>query len=197
MVHAGYRRWDGYPVAIKHVYYAAKFDDMGRPYEVYMLERCTGVPGVIDMLDWYEDGSGGYWLVMERPARCMDLFNFVLTHDALTETCIHKFFSQMLTTVHACAKLRGVVHDDLKPENFLVCLDTGEVKLIDFGLAYTMRPSRSDGPGLGWRDLRFNSYTGTWGYEPPEWRLIGRYDGLKKNVWGLGCILYTMLTRKS
>lgn len=48
------------------------------------------------------------------------------------------FFRQLVQTSIDCIK-RGVVHRDIKEENIVVDLTTGETKLIDFGAATSFK----------------------------------------------------------
>ena len=69
---------------------------------------------------------------MERPANSRDLFDFISQHRTLGEDTARNLFKQVVDTVIKCYE-RGVVHRDIKDENLIVNLDTGRLKLIDFG----------------------------------------------------------------
>ncbi|HUP54600.1 MAG TPA: serine/threonine-protein kinase [Methylomirabilota bacterium] len=79
---------------------------------------------------------------------------------------------------------RGIVHRDLKPGNVLVG-DDGGVRLSDFGIAVGLM----DATALTADD----GVIGTLRYLAPE-RLAGEPATPATDVWGLGTVLYEMLT---
>ena len=82
------------------------------------------------------------------------------------------------------AHQRGIVHRDIKPGNFLLT-NTGRLKLSDFGLISLASASSitADGKTLG-----------TFRYMAPE-QIRGRPDpSAQTDLYGLGCVLFEMLT---
>ena len=91
------------------------------------------------------------------------------------------------------AHQRGVIHRDLKPGNVLVALDKGRpmVKIIDFGIAKAM--DTTDGDALF--ETAVGTRVGTPAYMSPE-QIEGRPGAVdtRTDVYGLGAVLYQMLT---
>lgn len=94
----------------------------------------------------------------------------------------------------------GVVHRDIKPENIMVRHD-GYVKILDFGLAKLTQgvaAAKSHAGDSTVSALNTNSgeILGTVRYMSPE-QLRGEKIDHRADIWGLGVVLYEMLTKHS
>src|SRR5882757_1120445 len=88
---------------------------------------------------------------------------------------------EVLSYIHG----EGVVHRDLKPENILVN-DSGEIKIMDFGIALDKWAQRLTYAGK-------SSGFGTPDYMSPE-QVNGQRGDARSDIYALGTILFEMLS---
>ncbi|KAK3771794.1 hypothetical protein RRG08_066537 [Elysia crispata] len=101
------------------------------PTELHLLHRVQHVQGVIRLIDSFERADS-FFIIMERPEHVKDLFDYITERGSLSETDSRTFFTQVVQMVMEIEKC-GVLHRDIKDENLLVDLKSGQLKLIDFG----------------------------------------------------------------
>ncbi|KAM7020827.1 serine/threonine-protein kinase pim-1-like [Acridotheres tristis] len=155
-------------------------DGTSAPLEIVLLDKVsTGFPGVIQLLEWLELPNN-IVMVLERPDRCQDLQHFIRARGFLSEEVARELFRQVLEAVRHCTSC-GVLHRDIKPQNVLVDLATGQAKLIDFGC------------GTYLQDTAYTHFAGTLSYSPPEWTKFGWYYGKPATIWSLGILLHQMV----
>jgi hypothetical protein len=184
MVYSGRRIADKLPVAIKRVMRekVKRWETVQGyqvPQEIALMLRCYGHPGVIRLVDWYEC-LDSFILIMERPERAVDLFDYIREVGRITERDAAKIFKRIVdATIHI--QKCGVVHRDIKDENIIINRDTGEAKLIDFGCGTLLR------------DTAYRDFSGTPEFYPPEWFTQREYYARTAAVWSLGVLLFDML----
>lgn len=98
----------------------------------------------------------------------------------LEEDEARRFFQQIISSIEY-THLHKITHRDLKPENLLLD-DNNNIKLIDFGLANSMKDAQT-----------LKTACGSPNYAAPEVISGKQYDGVEVDVWSCGVILYAMV----
>ena len=89
----------------------------------------------------------------------------------------------------AYAQQQGVVHRDVKPQNFIFDPQTRLVKILDFGLGRLADEHRS-----GTRLTKEGEILGTVSYISPEQATDSREADSRSNVYSLGCTFFFLLS---
>ncbi|NOU34400.1 MAG: serine/threonine protein kinase, partial [Polyangiaceae bacterium] len=180
-------------VAIKvlHPEFAANADIKRRFQREGYLANKVGHPGVVSVLDDGVAEDGAPYFVMELlegeslRARAIDREDGPGRSGRIPPRELLLIVDKVLDIL-ATAHEAGVVHRDLKPDNIFLT-DTGEVKVVDFGVARTL--------DLADEKTRAGLVMGTPEYMPPE-QARGRselIDG-RSDLWAMGALLYRLVT---
>src|SRR5262245_58369203 len=150
---------------------------------IYGLEEADGVTALVMEL---VDGSTLADRIAHRP---------VPPDEALSIT---KQIAEALEAAHE----RGIVHRDLKPANIKLRSD-GTVKVLDFGLAKTVRPAAGSLRDVSQGATRSTPAVtetgliiGTAAYMSPE-QATGKAVDHRADIWALRCVLFEMLTGRA
>jgi len=99
---------------------------------------------------------------------------------------------EALATAHAC----GVIHRDIKPENLFLTRSLqgmDVIKVLDFGISKVLLPETIDRRVLYVTTM---SSVGSPMYMSPEQVRASKDLDARCDIWGLGCVLYELLTGK-
>jgi tRNA A-37 threonylcarbamoyl transferase component Bud32 len=122
---------------------------------------------------------------LSKPNAPLTLDQYVAKHGQYTLDDAVTLVTKIAKAV-TYAHTSGVIHRDLKPSNIL--LDkTNEPKIVDFGLARLMHKGESDITVAGEKLLSL-------GYGAPEQETDARQSDERADVYGLGGLLYFLLT---
>ncbi|MDC3961351.1 sensor histidine kinase [Polyangium jinanense] len=157
--------------------------DLERLKREYEIGRQLDLPAIVKPLS-LETHEGMPALVLE------DFGGQSLDHFLGAPLPIERFLDLAVRIAAAVGALhrRGIIHKDLKPQNILVNVSTGQVKLADFGLAVC--PSRERQAAL-----RPNLIEGSLPYLAPEQTgRMNRAIDSRADLYALGVTFYEMLT---
>ncbi len=142
-------------------------------------------PNVVRTIEIGEAEPGLHYLAIEW-ARGELLEKYARSHGPLPLPDVANIITQIAAAVHA-AHLVGIVHRDLKPENVMYDAETGQVKLLDFGIATDTDITPEQ------RLTRAGFFVGTLMYVAPE-ALSGELVSPAADQFSLATIAYFLLT---
>ncbi|KAK1326642.1 Calcium-dependent protein kinase 28 [Acorus calamus] len=149
--------------------------------EVKILKALTGHENVVQFHNAFEDDSYVY-IVMELCEGGELLDRILAKKDSrYTERDAAIVVRQMLKVAAKC-HLHGLVHRDMKPENFLFKSpkEDSSLKATDFGLSDFIKAGK-----------KFHDIVGSAYYVAPE--VLKRRSGPESDVWSIGVITYILL----
>ncbi len=179
-------RQDGlfeHKVAVKLIAGALASPDLARRFsEERAILASLNHPNIAQLFDGGEDPSGFSFIIMEH------LNGEAITADAQRRSL--KLAPRLDLFRDACAAVQFahqnlIVHADIKPSNIVVT-PQGLVKLLDFGIARFIDPTK----GLGAAPRALEPMTRA--YASPE-RRLGAPPSVASDVYALGVLLYELL----
>jgi serine/threonine-protein kinase len=153
----------------------------GFKQEAQILARLQH-PNIPQVIDSFQQGNRHY--IVTEYVDGMTLHDMLTTRGRpFPEIEVRAWLTQLcdvLSYLHGCQP--PIVFRDLKPQNIMIDR-TGQVKLIDFGIARFFKPGKAKDTML----------LGTPGYAPPEQHGQGQTD-VRSDIFALGVTLYQLLT---
>ncbi|KAH6902573.1 CAMK/CAMKL/Kin1 protein kinase [Coprinopsis sp. MPI-PUGE-AT-0042] len=111
------------------------------------------------------------------------MLDYIISHGRLRERVARKFARQIGSALEYC-HMNNVVHRDLKIENILIS-QTGNIKIIDFGLSNLFNPLAN-----------LSTFCGSLYFAAPELLNAKVYMGPEVDVWSFGVVLYVLVCGK-
>ena len=146
-----------------------------------------GHPHICSLKEIYEDGRY-YYMVLDLVSGG-EMFEHLITLGAYSEADASRLVKEVAAALSFLHGI-GIVHGDLKPENLMLSTDRTEdstIKIVDFGCAQISEDCGSV--------ISKSSAGNTPAYCPPEILEDTKAPITPAmDVWGLGIILYIMLT---
>ncbi|KAF9646812.1 Pkinase-domain-containing protein [Thelephora ganbajun] len=123
-----------------------------------------------------------YYMVLEY-VNGGQMLDYIISHGRVRERAARKFARQIGSALEYCHK-NNVVHRSLKIEDILIS-QTGNVKIIDFGLSNLYNPS-----------AHLKTFCGSGYFPAPEMLNAKAYTGPEVDVWSFGVVLYVLVCGK-
>ena len=148
--------------------------------EIASLSYLAGHPNIIQLIDVYETNTTLY--MVQEMCRGGNLMQLIEKSAPISEQVAAQLFRGMIKSVLHCHQM-GIVHRDIKPDNFLLSKKGPEavLKLADFGLSCFHR------------NEMMTEAVGSPFYMAPE-MIRRRQYSVEADIWSCGISLYRMLS---
>ncbi|CCM02637.1 uncharacterized protein FIBRA_04741 [Fibroporia radiculosa] len=149
--------------------------------EIKILRNLSGGPNIVGLLDVVHDPpSRSHSLIMEY----VENTDWKELYNSLSELEVKHYVFQLLRALDFIHE-RGIMHRDVKPGNIMFNRESGNLRLIDWGLAEFYHPGVECSPRVGTRY-----------YKSPELLLGYTLYDYSLDMWCVGCLLASMVFRK-
>jgi len=149
--------------------------------EIKILENLRGGTNIISLLDVVKDP------VSRTPALIFEYVNntdFKQLYQTLSDYDIRYYLFEILKALNYCHSM-GIMHRDVKPHNVMIDHEKRQLRLIDWGLAEFYHPGQE-----------YNVRVASRYFKGPELLVDYQCYDYSLDLWGLGCMLASMIFRK-
>jgi len=140
-------------------------------------------PGIVNLIDYYEDSEGLYLILEYVDGTPLDDYIRKVSGPIPFEKA--SAWMLQILSAFSFAHSKNIVHRDIKPSNILITND-GQIKILDFGIAKLLNDSNA-------KLTRTGTQMGTVYYMSPE-QVKGEPADIRSDIYSLGVTFYQMLT---
>ncbi|KIL57549.1 hypothetical protein M378DRAFT_87715 [Amanita muscaria Koide BX008] len=156
-------------------------------------------PSIVDILDMFvvrSNHKDPLSVYMVFPYMDHDLAGLLENERVKLQPSHIKLYMKQLLEGTEYMHRNRILHRDMKAANLLIS-NNGTLKVADFGLARSYDPNVSrTGLDARGRERRYTNCVVTRWYRPPELLLGARHYGGEVDMWGIGCVLGEMFSRR-
>ena len=140
-------------------------------------------PNIIRFYDFHDQGVIKYIDMENVDGKTLNALLYEQPNQKMPEDKVKELALQIVEGMIYAHK-KGVIHRDIKPQNIMVTND-GQIKIMDFGIAETLRNSMSR--------LQPTGSSGTLTYMSPE-QITGEKIGKESDIYSFGAMVYELLS---
>ncbi|KAG9218142.1 hypothetical protein CCMSSC00406_0008081 [Pleurotus cornucopiae] len=148
-------------------------------------------PCIINLLDIAGNGKEPLSVYMVFPYMDHDLAGLLENERVKLQPSHIKLYMKQLLEGTEYMHSNHILHRDMKAANLLIS-NTGSLRIADFGLARAFTTSAT----FRGKEKKYTNCVVTRWYRPPELLLGAQQYGGEVDIWGIGCVLAEMFTRK-
>lgn len=199
-VHKAIHKTSGTAVALKRI--LMHNEKEGMPVtalrEIKILKALKH-PCIIQILDMFVVRSSSkdpLSVYMVFPYMDHDLAGLLENERVKLQPSHIKLYMRQLLEGTAYMHRNHILHRDMKAANLLIS-NSGSLRIADFGLARAFDPTITrGGSDSRAKERKYTNCVVTRWYRPPELLLGARQYGGEIDLWGIGCVLGEMFTRR-
>ena len=166
------------------------------------LNQKTNADNILKLYDGFIKNQDLFLIMSYQPHQ-----KFSEYYSDLPLNKLKVYMKALLSSLNTIHKL-GIVHRDIKPDNFLFDIHTGKSMLIDFGLAEADLDTRlwtqinqgsTNEDYIIISELQKNNYrhrTGTKGFLAPEIIFHAQYQSSPVDIWAAGVVFLCFLSKR-